>query len=230
MSSEESDDPEVISDTQDEDGVQKEEIVAALSEDEETAAGSQGSEESGQDEAGDTEDLQDILEEDTSSDLAVTSWQVLQNRIIISKNGDVITLGIDLEAGDEDTMLTIPQGKDITLDLNGHTLSRELAGKDPDTDGHVLYVPQGASLHLISSSGKKGLVTGDFANNGGSVETIASYGGAAIGAGSYVSPLSGGSFNGTLRINDGKVSLLRHLWRSTERRNGDYRTRLQFYG
>ena len=91
----------------------------------------------------------------------------MQNVIILAKNGDVIKLAFDYEASAEDTMIVIPEGKDITLDLNGHTLSRELLGKEENINGHAIYVPKGATLHPVSSAEEKGVITKGFANDGG---------------------------------------------------------------
>ena len=52
----------------------------------------------------------------------VDSWSALQDSIDRAEDGEIITLSEDLKALDADAQITIPAGKRLTLDLNGHVL------------------------------------------------------------------------------------------------------------
>ena len=57
-------------------------------------------------------------------------------------------------------------GKNVTIDLNGHTLSRNLT--EHDHAGHVIYAHNGSTLTLTSSVAG-GSIEGGKANNGGAI-------------------------------------------------------------
>ena len=57
-------------------------------------------------------------------------------------------------------------GKTVTIDLNGYTLSRRLS--DYDHAGHVIWAHGGCNLTLTSSNGN-GFIEGGMANNGGAI-------------------------------------------------------------
>ena len=69
---------------------------------------------------------------------------------------DNIQLGSYLDIG----------GKNVTIDLNGHTLSRNLT--EHGSAGHVIYVHGGSTLTLTSSVAG-GSIEGGKANNGGAI-------------------------------------------------------------
>ena len=93
----------------------------------------------------------------------------------------------------------IPGNKNVTLDLNGHTLNRGLT--ESDADGHVIYVKTDGKLTL-KDSGSNGKLTGGYANNGGAIciygtvtfegGTITNCMGSSYGGAVYV--VSGGTF------------------------------------
>lgn len=58
-------------------------------------------------------------------------------------------------------------GKTVTIDLNGHKLSRSIP--EYGSDGHVIYVHGGSTLTLTSSAEDKGIIQGGMANNGGAI-------------------------------------------------------------
>ena len=58
-------------------------------------------------------------------------------------------------------------GKTVTIDLNGHTLSRRIS--DYDRAGHVIYAHGGSTLTLTSTSEDKGIIKGGMAYNGGAI-------------------------------------------------------------
>lgn len=65
----------------------------------------------------------------------MSAWASLQAEIDAAENGDVIAVTGDIRAESEDSALTIPRNKVITLDLSG-TLDRGLAGET--NDGSVI--------------------------------------------------------------------------------------------
>ncbi len=97
----------------------------------------------------------------------VDSWPALQAAIDGAESGEVIVLSGDVTAGASDATLTVPAGKSLALDLNGHALDRNLdAGGDED--GPVISVEAGAILTLRDSAGT-GTVTGGCAGQGGGI-------------------------------------------------------------
>ena len=57
--------------------------------------------------------------------------------------------------------------KTVTIDLNGHSLSRHLS--EYDHAGHVIWAHGGSNLTLTSSAERKGIIEGGMANNGGAI-------------------------------------------------------------
>ena len=103
-----------------------------------------------------------------SADITLTAqwqtltWNSLQTWINNAADGSAIKLSADLTAESSDKQLTIPEGKVITIDLNGHTLNRNLTSKK-DT-GSVFYVKSGANFTL-----KNGTIKGGYSENGGGI-------------------------------------------------------------
>ena len=90
------------------------------------------------DAAGAADDSADKKADDStgSGDRAeMSAWASLQAEIDAAENGDVIAVTGDIRAESEDSALTIPRNKVITLDLSG-TLDRGLAGET--NDGSVI--------------------------------------------------------------------------------------------
>ncbi|MEE3405581.1 MAG: hypothetical protein VZR73_16010, partial [Acutalibacteraceae bacterium] len=76
---------------------------------------------------------------------------------------EVIVLANNIELSD---CFFVRDGKEHTLDLNGYTLSRNMAGKA--ATGHVFQVNKGSKLTIKDSSTEhSGLITGGLAPNGG---------------------------------------------------------------
>ncbi len=101
------------------------------------------------------------------ADSGIESWSALQDRINGARNGAVIVLSDDLTALDGDVALTVPSGKRLTLDLNGHTLDRNQRGRTVHV-GSAICVEAGAMLTLRDSAGT-GAVTGGYHDNGGGI-------------------------------------------------------------
>jgi hypothetical protein len=85
---------------------------------------------------------------------------------LIRLTGDIV-LSEYLSIGyNKNQNLSIDQS--ITLDLNGHTLSRNLTAAD--RNGHVIEVHSKGDLMIIDSSDdRSGTITGGWANNGGGI-------------------------------------------------------------
>ena len=91
------------------------------------------------------------------------NWAGLQEKI---NAGGTIKLEQDYTAGDSDTALIVPEGKTVTLDLNGHTIDRGLTKTEAKENGNVITVKGGLTL-TDSSSGKSGNITGGKNNDSG---------------------------------------------------------------
>ena len=120
-----------------------------------------------------------------AADVQVTGefsqWRGLQRLIDEAEDGGTITLGASYTALDTDTRLEV-RGKEVTIDLNGYTLNRNLKKYKAD-GGQVFIVTDGATLTITDSSGESGaasygedgtagttgtgLITGGWASDGG---------------------------------------------------------------
>ena len=138
-----------------------------------------------------------------------TAWGDLQQRIVDATYGDSwITLYEDVYAGDEDGYLVVPAGKDITLDLNGHVLSRGLT--EAEENGLVMAV--WGTLYILDSSSGYGWITGG--NNTGAAGGIYVADGASVtmqggNIGGNHASRGGGvwvSGGGLFELNDGKIT------------------------
>ncbi len=95
------------------------------------------------------------------------SFSALQTRINNTANGGTLTLDQDYTALPTDRYLCIPSNKTITIDLNGHTIDRNLSSaKD---EGNVIFIEESANLTIIDT-GTGGMITGGNTNgNGGGI-------------------------------------------------------------
>ena len=99
------------------------------------------------------------------------SWSGLQEQINGAASGATITLKDDYYAVGNDVWLTIPQGKTITIDLNGHTLDRNLISSagvlstDQKTaeNGGVFYVKGNGTKLIIKDTNGGGRISGGCA-------------------------------------------------------------------
>ena len=135
-----------------------------------------------------------------------SAWQVLQYLLANSENGSTITLAQDYIADAEDTYLSIPSGKEITLDLNGYTIDRNLSASADD--GSVI-VNNGTLTINDSSANQSGVIKGGYNNlEGGGA--IYNSGILTINAGTFrenKSSLGGAIYNeGVLNLNGGTIS------------------------
>ena len=99
----------------------------------------------------------------------INTWSALQNAIGNTKSGDTIVLNSDVTAAESDIALSVPDGTVLSLDLNGHTINRNLTSPK-GSDGAVIIVQSGAALTIKDSSkGAAGKITGGYASHGGGV-------------------------------------------------------------
>lgn len=145
----------------------------------------------------------------------VDSWSALQDSIDRAEDGEIITLSEDLKALDADAQITIPAGKRLTLDLNGHVLDSAMNPRQTERKRCVIKIREGAMLTLRDSGGS-GMLTGGFDDNGGGVwnlgtlimeggcvtgNTALDSGGGVANYGTMV--LTGGSVQGNTALRDG---------------------------
>jgi len=142
------------------------------------------------------------------ADSGIESWSALQNAIDSAASGDTIVLTGDLTAGASDTALVIPDGLEITLDLNGFTLDRNLERRI-DVDGAAIRLLSGAMLTVMDSgTAPTGTITGGYAMHGGGINnngTLILKGGRV--SGNTASTAGGGVVNyGVLVVSGGVIT------------------------
>ena len=92
-------------------------------------------------------------------------WAVLQQQINEAANGDIIVLAFDAQADRFYLPLSIPSGKTLTIDLNGHTISRSLMSA---TSGGNVITVQG-TLTITDSVGGGAISGGWNSKSGGAI-------------------------------------------------------------
>ena len=136
-----------------------------------------------------------------ATDYTVGNETDLRNAIVDNAN---ITLTADIALTN---YCEISDGKTVTIDLNGHTLSRSLDAAD--ADGHVIWVRTGSTLTVTDGSGNNsGQITGGWASNGGG---ICNYGTLYFQSGTITgcqTDYTGGAIrnNGTATISGGVIT------------------------
>ena len=141
----------------------------------------------------------------------VYDWEMVQ--ALLNAGTERITLTNDITAKEEDSnagtpadsWLVVPEGKTVTIDLNGHTINRNHNSQSPTEDGTAIYVKEGATLTIVGDGTIKGgnsnkngggiLNEGTLTMEGGTITECHAYGG---GGGIYST--------GTLTLNDVTIS------------------------
>ena len=140
-----------------------------------------------------------IVPFEVSAAVSVSTWEDLKT---VASNSGSITLAKDINA---EGVLTVSADKSLSLDLNGHTLSRKLVKEDDN--GYVIFVESGATLTITDPSGGEGGVIGGYGKNGGGVYnkgTLNMQGGWI--ARNAASEKGGGVYNeGTLNFTGGTI-------------------------
>ena len=136
----------------------------------------------------------------------VEAWKELQKTIDAAADGAVIALEYDCGSLAEDGPLVIPQGRTITLDLNGFSLDRRL--ESPADDGCAI-INNGTLTVTDGSKKKTGRITG--AKNTGNGGAILNRGTLTIDGGTITGNTAdqgGGIFNesGSLNVSGGEIS------------------------
>lgn len=149
-----------------------------------------------------------LATEDNATTPGPSPATTLQEKITAAKNGDTVSL-----SEDETGSITVPAGKDITLDLSGHKLTNT-------ADNHTVTIEKGASLTVLDSSetkagtidnvshGKAAVVNhGTFVLNSGSLtrsaeaSTLSEDGNTASGSNSWYVVWN----TGNMTVNGGKI-------------------------
>lgn len=149
------------------------------------------------------------------ADSGIDTWAVLQAAIDRVEGGAVISLSKDLTALEADAAITVSEGKQLTLDLNGHVLDGAMKPNQTGRKRCVISVQAGAMLTLLDSGGS-GTITGGFHDNGGGIMnrgTLIVEGGCVTGnialksgggiANYGTMVLTGGSVTGNTALRDG---------------------------
>lgn len=155
------------------------------------------------------------------ADSGIESWSALQEAINRARDGEVISLSQDLTALEADEQITVPKGKRLTLDLNGHVLDASMQADQTGRMRCVINISAGAILTLQDSGrstprGGSGVITGGFHDNGGGIRnrgtlimeggcvtgnTALKSGGGITNYGTMV--FTGGSVTGNTALRDG---------------------------
>lgn len=132
----------------------------------------------------------------------VNGWSVLQQQINDAQRGDTIRLGgYNYTAAANDTPLTIPAGKTITIDLNGYTINRNLDAAAENgnaiTNNGTLTLTGGGKITRANNNSSGGAIL----NNGTlTIENAELSGNSAERGGGVFN-----SSNATLTMNGGSI-------------------------
>jgi hypothetical protein len=91
----------------------------------------------------------------------VSGWAGLQAAM---NNGGVVKLAADVIAESTDAALTVPEGKTVVLELNGHTINRNLT--EATANGSVII--NNGTLAITDTEGGK-IIGGNTTGNGGGI-------------------------------------------------------------
>lgn len=119
----------------------------------------------------------------------ITGWAALQAAV---NNGGVIKLTTNVTATATDAALTVPAGKTVVIDLNGHTLNRALT--TPTANGSVII--NNGTLAIMDNAGNGKITGGNTLSSGGGVlnnGAFTLYGGEITG--NKASDAGGGVYN-----------------------------------
>ena len=118
----------------------------------------------------------------------VSGWTSLQEAM---SNGGVVKLAADVIAESTDAVLTVPEGKTVMLELNGHTINRALTSAV--ANGSVII--NNGILAIMGTEGGK-IIGGNTTGNGGGIlnnGTLTLYGGEITG--NHAAGQGGGVYN-----------------------------------
>ena len=96
----------------------------------------------------------------------VSSWEELKNTVKSASKDAAIILDADVTSSDEGSdRIKIDKKKNLTIDLNGHKVSRARTSKAKD--GHVFEIQGDSTVSFVNSSENEAIITGGWADNGG---------------------------------------------------------------
>ena len=137
------------------------------------------------------------------------NWMTIQEALSGVSTTITVNLPKDIVAGTEDQALVVPNGKTVTLNLNGFTLDRGLDVVPAEVDGFVLKVENGASLTITDSSeDKTGVIKGGHnTGNGGGIYNEGTLNVTGITITSNYADMGGGIYvnGGDATINGGTI-------------------------
>lgn len=151
---------------------------------------------------------------DADAAVTATTWAELGELFTnASTDADAPTeviLGADITAGAGDTYFTLSGNRHLVLDLNGHTIDRNMS--EVASDGYVIHAKTNSSLTIRDSSPEQtGTITGGWGNS--NVGCIASYsatlrleGGTITGNRVHSQGGSAVSFSGTFYMTGGTIT------------------------
>ena len=163
---------------------------------------------------GDDHDITDNTFTMPAADVTVTAdyfmtWASLKSAM---QNGGTFTLPYDITATETDTYLYVPSGKTVTLDLNGHTINRNLTAAA--NNGYVIGVDGTLTINDSSDSNTGSItggnstdkcggvyVSGTFTMNGGTVTGNTGRSGGVYVSGTFT--MNGGTVTGNTAISGG---------------------------
>ncbi len=107
-----------------------------------------------------------VIPADQEAQIVASDWVLLQKMIDDAADGATITLDRDWRAAPQNLALSMPAGKSVTIDLNGHTIDR--ARTEYSAGGEVFNVSGGLVI-TDTSEGKAGKICGGYGDGGGFV-------------------------------------------------------------
>ena len=133
-----------------------------------------------------------------------TSWADLEAQMNAEGSEIRIMLQGDVTAKTDSGRILIPEGKTVTIDLNGYTIDRRLKNMGSKTDGYVFQVNAGTTLIITDSSADgTGRITGEnAASSSWQKGCICSSGTVILNGGTI-----GGNSNGAI-VNDGGTFIM----------------------
>ena len=107
------------------------------------------------------------VEANAEGEIHVSTWDGLKDAIDDADDGETIVLDADIISdGGKSNRIKINKKKNLTIDLDGHTVNRNRDSSS--SDGHAFEI-SGSSTVTIKSTSTQALVTGGYAENGGAV-------------------------------------------------------------
>ena len=97
----------------------------------------------------------------------VGDWDSFKSAVKKAGKGATIVLDADVQSGGGGSDRIVIDGKEITIDLNGHTVDRNRTSSS--SDGHVFEVKGDSKVTITSTGSTRAIVKGGYAKNGGAV-------------------------------------------------------------